>query len=57
MEGSLEGILYYIRGYGTHEDEIPTDPSTFYLKKLGNLEVSFCEKIYLTYTELYSYSD
>ena len=42
MEGSLEGILYYIRGYGTHEDEIPADPSTFYLKKLGNLEVSFC---------------
>lgn len=37
LEGSLEGVLYYIRGYGTRD--VPASVTRFYLEKLGNTEV------------------
>lgn len=38
LEGSYEGVLYYIRGYG--EKDVPEDIPKFYAEKLGNVAVS-----------------
>ena len=38
MDGSLEGVKYYIRGYG--DKDRPDDLMAFYAEKLGNVAVS-----------------
>lgn len=40
MEGSLNGVMYYLRGYGTDSKDIPEDLTKFYLDRLGNPGVS-----------------
>lgn len=46
LDGAKEGILYYLRGYGTAPEDAPNSTSTFYMQKLANIEVI------LTYSSL-----
>lgn len=39
LDGAKEGILYYLRGYGSHEHDIPASKAKFYMQNLGNIDV------------------
>lgn len=48
LEGSYEGVLYYIRGYGTYD--VPEDLTKFYTEKLSDVAVSLVMKFGTTCT-------